>query len=177
MRYFSEPRLQELGESPLVKNLSSIKTASHEARVTIFLAHSHLDHKVVKGLIRYLDGLGISIYVDWNDSSMPAVTNRVTAAKLKQRIKACSLFMVLATRNALNSKWVPWEVGIADQIKGENAVSVIGVADPSGKFEGAEYLQLYQLVAFPDVGEHARMYTAETRADGPSFVEYLQRGV
>jgi hypothetical protein len=177
VRYFSESALQELGERPVAASFSNIKTASSQARVTIFLSHSHLDHKVVKGLIRYLDGLGISIYVDWNDSSMPAVTNRITAARLKQRIKACSLFMVLATRNALNSKWVPWEVGIADQMKGENALSVIAVADPSGKFEGAEYLQLYQLVAFPDVENNARMFTAETRADGPSFSEYLQRGV
>lgn len=177
MRCFSETILQDLGERPVAASFSNIKTASSQAKVTIFLSHSHLDHKVVKGLIRYLDGLGISIYVDWNDSSMPAVTNRVTASRLKQRIKACSLFMVLATRNALNSKWVPWEVGIADQIKGENAVSVIGVVDPSGKFPGSEYLQLYQLVAFPDVGDGARMYTAETRADGPSFSDYLQRGV
>jgi hypothetical protein len=177
MRYFSEAKLQELGERPLFESFSHIKTASSQARVTIFLSHSHHDRNLVRGLIRYLEKLGISLYVDWNDSSMPAVTNCVTAAKLKQRIKGCSLFMVLATRNALNSKWVPWEVGIADQMKGEAAVSVIAVADPSGKFDGAEYLQLYQLVAFPDVEGPARMYAAETRAAGPSLVEYLQWGV
>ncbi len=177
MRYFSESKLQEMGAQPLYESFANIKTASIQARVTMFLSHSHLDRNLVRGLIRYLERLGISLFVDWNDSSMPAVTNRVTAAKLKQRIKDSSLFMVLATRNALKSKWVPWEIGIADQMKGESAVSVIAVADPSGKFEGAEYLQLYQLVAFPDVGGFARMFTAETRAAGPSLVEYLQRGV
>jgi len=178
MRCFSETRLQEMGAQPLHESFSHIKTASAQAKVTIFLSHSHHDRNLVRGLIRYLEQLGISIYVDWNDSSMSTVTNRATAAKLKQRIRHCSRFMVLATRNALNSKWVPWEVGIADQMKGENAVSVIGVIDPSGKFPGAEYLQLYQLVAFPDIdGRPARIYAAETYAEGPSLVDYLQRGV
>lgn len=175
MRYFSEQRLRDTGETVLLERLANIKTAAFQAKVTVFLSHSHSDRPIVKGLIRYLDSLGVSIYVDWNDSTMPRVTSRETAAKLKTRIRASNLFMVLATRNALNSKWVPWEVGIADQMKGESAVSVIAVADPSGRFEGAEYMQLYQMVAFPDVGNVAQLFTPETRATGPSLVEYLRR--
>ena len=177
MRYFTENGLAQSGARPLYENFAYIKRASVQARVTIFLSHSHLDRTLVRGIVRYFETLGIAIYVDWNDSDMPEVTSRATATKVKQRIKACSLFMVLATRNALNSKWVPWEVGIADQIKGESNVSVIAVLDPSGRFEGAEYMQLYQLIAFPDVGEGAQMFSAETRVAGPTLVEYLQRGV
>ena len=175
MRYFSESGLAQSGAQPLQENFAYIKRASVQARVTIFLSHSHHDRNIVRGLIRHFESLGIAIYVDWNDSDMPSVTNRSTAAKLKQRIKACSLFMVLATQNALKSKWVPWEVGFADQMKGEDAVSVIAVADPSGKFDGAEYLQLYPLVAFPDFEDRARVYAADTRIVGSTLVEYLQR--
>jgi hypothetical protein len=177
MRYFSESSLREAGEGVSPEGLHNIRTAAGQARITVFLSHSHSDRPVVRGLIRYLDGLGISIYVDWNDSSMPRVTSRATAAMIKSRIRSCRLFMVLATRNALNSRWVPWEVGLADQMKGESAVSVIAVADPSGRFDGAEYMQLYQLVAFPNLGDAPRVFAAETRADGPSLVEYLQRGI
>jgi len=129
-----------------VQRFSNIKRASTEAVVRIFLSHSHKDRDLVQGLIVYFEGLGISIYVDWNDSSMPRITNRETAEKIKKEIGANDLLMVLATRNAVDSKWIPWEVGVADQMKGEARVLVIPVADPSGKYEGAEYLQLYRRI-------------------------------
>jgi hypothetical protein len=52
-----------------------------EAELTVFLCHSHHDRVLVEGLIGLLDNIGIKIYVDWNDKSMPRVTNRETAEK------------------------------------------------------------------------------------------------
>jgi hypothetical protein len=131
---------------------SNVKSASVQAQVTIFLSHSSKDRELAQGLVFYLGSLGISVYVDWNDSDMPRVTNRETAERLKVKIRENSLFMILATRNAMESKWVPWEVGIADQAKGEHAMLLIPVADASGRFEGAEYLQLYRRVEAAALG-------------------------
>lgn len=126
--------------------LANAKSAGVLAQVTIFLSHSSKDRELAQGLVYYLASLGISVYVDWNDSDLPRVTNRETAEKLKEKIKDNRLFMILATRNALESKWVPWEVGIADQCKGESSMLLVPVADASGRFEGSEYLQLYRRV-------------------------------
>src|SRR4051812_15839850 len=83
--------------------------------VTVFLSHSHKDREFVKGWIARLQREGVEIYVDWNDTALPSVTNRKTAEEIKRHIAQQQLFAVLATRNAMESKWVPWEIGVADQ--------------------------------------------------------------
>lgn len=144
MKYFTTAELDGLRTQHLTEWFANIKSAASEAKLSVFLSHSHKDRSLVEGLIRYFAKQGIAIYVDWNDGAMPRVTDRETAAKLKRRIDACGVFMVLATPNAIDSKWVPWEVGVADQMKGEERITVIPVADASGRYIGAEYLQLYR---------------------------------
>lgn len=114
------------------------------AEATIFLSHSHKDKDLVEGFINYLaNSIKIKVYVDWQDSDMPTITNRETARRIKNKINEMAYFLVLATKNAMNSKWVPWEIGVADQIKSNDRIAIIPVADPEGKFHGNEYLQLY----------------------------------
>lgn len=121
----------------------SIKTASSAFAKTIFLSHSHHDKLLVEGLKNLLASVGVELYIDWLDDNMPAVTSRETAEKLKSRIKSCNLFMLLATANALNSKWVPWEIGVADGVKSLAQIILVPVADDTGRFPGSEYLQIY----------------------------------
>lgn len=113
------------------------------ADVSVFLSHSHKDRSLVDGFINYLASWGkIKVYVDWQDSDMPSTTNRETASRIKKKIEELDYFLVLATENALKSKWVPWEIGIADSIKLDK-IAIVPVSDASGKFNGNEYLQLY----------------------------------
>ena len=114
------------------------------ARAAIFLSHSHRDKDLIKGLITVLAAQGVAVYVDWNDNTMPRVTSRETAERIKRRIGEMSLFAILATHNGVNSKWVPWETGVADQKKTASCIFVIPVSDSSGKYPGGEYLQLYR---------------------------------
>lgn len=118
---------------------SKIKT-----QITVFLSHSHKDKELVEGFIELLAEQGIYVYVDWNDSSMPRITNGETARRIKERIRELQLFFFLATENALNSKWCPWELGVADSLKSWEDILIIPVADPSGQFKGNEYLQVYK---------------------------------
>jgi hypothetical protein len=136
MAYFTEQQLERFADSyELEKRASQFLNESRaSASVSIFLSHSHKDRKKAKGLIRHLAGLGVEVYVDWNDSDVPRDTNRETAEKIKAKISDNTIFLVLATRNALESKWVPWEIGVADKTKGEARVLIIPVADPSGNF-------------------------------------------
>ena len=145
MAYLKEQDLARYSESVDMQRTADklIKESKALAQVSVFLSHSHQDRNLVKGLIALLAKSGITLYVDWQDSSMPRVTSRATADRIKEKIEELDVFMILATNRALNSKWVPWETGLADQIKTPSKMVLIPVADSSGRFEGNEYLQLY----------------------------------
>jgi hypothetical protein len=133
------------------------------AKLTIFLSHSHKDRKAAEGMIKRLAAYGVELFVDWNDSEMPRVINRETADRIKRRIGEMDLFLMLATGNAMNSRWVPWEVGVADKTKGESKILIIPVEDASGNFQGSEYLRLYRRVLIPDQGGLGVFEPDETR--------------
>jgi len=139
----------------------------------IFLSHSHKDKMLAEGLINYLGTIGIDLYVDWNDTNMPKITNRQTAESIKSQIVLSDFFLILATSNALNSKWVPWEIGVADQIKGGRKMAIIPVADDSGQFKGNEYLQLYKCIRLEGVyGEEIKLFEAGAYA-GSEIKDWL----
>ena len=88
------------------------------ASTSIFLSHSHYDKSVVEQAKIFFENLGISIYVDWADETMPERTNGSTAQKIKNQIITINdKFVLLATNNGVASKWCNWEVGIADPFK------------------------------------------------------------
>lgn len=122
----------------------NLKSLSSQADYNIFLSHSHKDKEIAKGLINLLAREGVSVYVDWEDSELPEKPGRTTADKIKRVIKSSDIFLLLATQNSLGSKWVPWELGIADEVKGSARVLV--TATPEGSTKGSEYLDLYRRV-------------------------------
>ena len=72
----------------------------------------------------------------------------------------------------MNSKWVPWETGVADQAKNNESIAVIPVNDSGGRFEGSEYLQLYRRIIIPDQGGLAIFKPSENK--GP-MLDYFIR--
>jgi hypothetical protein len=56
---------------------------------------------------------------------MPTVTDAETAKNLKTKITVSNKFVVLATLESINSIWIPWEIGLADQIKGLNNIALL----------------------------------------------------
>lgn len=130
-----------------------IVKVAQEASKTIFLSHSHKDKDLAQGMVNYLASLGIKLYVDWQDSGIPRITDRKTAENIKQKITDLNYFLILATPNALNSRWVPWEIGVADQAKGQDKIAIIPVVDQSGKYDGNEYLQLYKHIEDDEFGK------------------------
>lgn len=75
----------------------------------------------------------------------PERTNGITAQKIKNQIISLNdKFILLATNNALTSRWCNWEVGIADPFKLSNKkMALLPLADNSGNWNGNEYLQIY----------------------------------
>lgn len=115
------------------------------ATTSIFLSHAHQDKDVIEQAKIFFENLGISIYVDWADKTMPEKTDGVTAQKIKNQIISINdKFILLATNNAVASKWCNWEVGIADPFKLPNKkMALLPLADNSGTWNGNEYLQIY----------------------------------
>ncbi len=111
---------------------------------TAFLSHSHKDSGLVKGLVTKLQEDGWHIYVDWADNTMPDRPNRITAEKIKERIRQTDYFLFLATNNSMTSRWCPWEIGYADGKKHIDTIFVIPTTDDAGITHGNEYLDLYK---------------------------------
>lgn len=110
----------------------------------IFLSHSFSDAQVVYGLKSALEESRLSTYVYWIDES--PVTTRVTpetADRLKRRMQSCKALLYATSDNAQNSKWMPWELGYFDGIRGKVAVCPITY---SSSFDGREYLGLYPVM-------------------------------
>ncbi|MSM38680.1 MAG: TIR domain-containing protein [Geobacter sp.] len=153
---FTESQLKGFASSyTLNKSASQVFESASTAKTTMFLSHSHKDKELAKGLKNHLKSFGVNIYIDIEDSDMPGSTNRETAERIKGAITRLHYFLILATRNAMDSKWVPWEIGVADGKKPHDKILVVPVIDPTGKFHGSEYLQLYKRIDTANDGNSA----------------------
>lgn len=110
----------------------------------IFLSHSSSDATLVTGLKLELEDLGYTVYVDWIEDPKlnRANVTRETALLLQSRMKQCKSLIYAFSENAANSKWMPWELGYFDGIKGTAAVLPISKST-KGIFQGSEYLGIY----------------------------------
>lgn len=143
---FSAVAQSKIGSENLRGIVNKTRRFSKTGSVTtVFLSHSHHDKSVVEEAKIFFENLGISIYVDWADQTMPESTNGITANRIKnQIISGNDKFVLLATNSAVASKWCNWEVGVADPHKlNSNKMALLSLADNSGIWNGTEYLQIY----------------------------------
>lgn len=118
--------------------------SENTSATSIFLSHSYYDKALIAQAKTFLENLGIPIYVDWADETMPEKTNGITAQKIKRQIYKNDKFVLLATNNAITSKWCNWEVGIGDTYKPlSRKIALFLLAENSGVWNGNEYLQIY----------------------------------
>ena len=121
------------------------------AATTVFLSHKHSDLKEVKELKRLLLQLNVKIYVDWLDPDMPKVTRGETAVKIKQKIKQNKKFILLATDDAVDSKWCNWELGFGDGEKYKtDEIALFPLREDAKAWKGSEYMQIYPTIEYED---------------------------
>lgn len=156
MSIFTEQEFRNIANQKAgFKGLSGVvneqRTFSKSTSTTsIFLSHSHQDKAKIEQAKLFFENLGISIYVDWADQTMPERTNGLTAQKIKnQIINNNDKFILLATNNAVSSKWCNWEVGIADTFKlTKDKIAILPLADNNRNWTGNEYLQIYPSIEY-----------------------------
>lgn len=122
------------------------KGATGTARVSIFLSHKHSDRALVEKVIALFQSLGVSVYVDWLDVTIPAVTSPLTAKHLKDKIHSNKKFILLATDEAIASKWCNWELGLGDAAKYLKDIALLPINPSWDTWKGSEYLGIYPVI-------------------------------
>ena len=146
MKYFSSTasEIQNLSKGVLVEDhrfemRASVSTAD------VFLSHSSADKDVLPKAIGFLKKHGARVYIDKADKELPQKPSVETGVKLKKRIYQCPKFIVLVTANSKTSRWIPWELGIADEKKGLPNVALLPDVgnQANAEWPEQEYLGLY----------------------------------
>src|SRR5437667_7511711 len=100
--------------SYLQKSLTLREARASFTGKRVFLSHSSKDDDDVAGAIRLLERFRASVYADNFDTSLARTSGLEAARILRGRIRECPRFVVLVTRNSRESRWIPWELGVAD---------------------------------------------------------------
>lgn len=136
---------------PLTEQVSIRRAAAQRPlHGATFLSHSSKDDDLVVGATIVLENHGAKVYVDEIDPEMPPYTNDKTASLLKDRIRQTKRFVLLTSKNSKESRWVPWELGIADGYKDIGQIALFPSADSSHDQTWAdwEYLGLYRRIVW-----------------------------
>lgn len=146
-------------EIPLQEQLQLRKRAEERSPSgATFLSHSSKDEELVVGAIRILENHGGTVYVDKIDPELPPYTSEQTASTLKKRIDQTSKFVLLASKNSKESKWVPWELGIADGKKGLSKIALFPAVEQrhDTSWTSWEYMGLYRRIVWGDLKGHPK---------------------
>jgi hypothetical protein len=146
-----------VNESKVSQALSEIRSFSarneYSTKPTVFLSHKHDDLADLRGLVGLLESLGAKIYIDSMDNKMPAQTCGDTAKRIKEVIKYCDKFILLATAKAIESYWCNWELGFGDTHKYIRNIALLPIKEQSQyswEYKGNEYLQIYPQIDYRD---------------------------
>lgn len=140
--------------------LSEAKVAS-TAQFDIFLSHSSRDASEVLALKRFLSARNYTVYVDWiDDRNLDRTAVSVeTAAALKQRLVQSKSLLVCVTQSAKESRWVPWELGLADGLgKRVGVIPIVEDGTDTDAYDGSEYLGLYPYVDYAQTADKSHWY-------------------
>jgi len=101
--------------------------ASIESNFDILMSHSFEDAEVILGVKILIEGARLRVYVDWIEDGQlnrGKVTKR-TAKILRQRMAHCNILLYASSNQSPRSRWMPWELGYFDGLKGRNNVGII----------------------------------------------------
>lgn len=133
--------------------LDYCKMYNPKIQYDIFLSHSYRDAELILGVKIFFEqemfclNRHPKVYIDWIDDK-DLNRNKVnidTAKRLKLRMNNSKSLFFIETEHAIDSKWMPWEIGYFDGYK--NKIAVLQITDnnieESDDFSFREYLNLY----------------------------------
>lgn len=165
---FSYYRIEDSRYSGVLTESRSFSAGTRRAeKRTVFLSHRHADLEDLKGFIGYLERIyKVECYIDSEDPSMPSKTSGETATRIKKMIRTTDRFILLATDNAIASKWCNWELGYGDAQKYKDRIAILPMKNNWSKYyTGNEYLGIYPHIVRIDSSD----ITATKRLYYPEF--------
>jgi TIR domain len=113
----------------------------------LFLSHSQSDIGTAAQAVDILEQHGARVYMDVRDSGIASSTSDVDIAKrLRNAIQTTRRLVVLVSENTRTSRWIPWEIGVADGIGGADRVALFPIrkdVNTSDLWAHQEYFELY----------------------------------
>lgn len=108
----------------------------------IFLSYRHEDKDKVVPIVNWLQSKGVSVYIDYLDNELIGKSDVDAAKILRSRIQQSDKFILLATYNIKESKWVPWELGLGDGFDGYKNVIRLPLTS-TGTWSSKDYYDIY----------------------------------
>ena len=150
MTTFTENRIRQRAQRKTGDNRQAITVLKEEVASSktkssfdIFLSHSTSDAEIILGVKGVLEDHGKTVYVDWLEDPQldRSHVTPATAEVIRGRMGQCRSLVYVHSANSGTSKWMPWEVGYFDGLKG--AVAILPVTRSGESFQGQEYLGIY----------------------------------
>lgn len=148
MRYFNQIDVQSFRKSLILENFS-INKRSYQT-FDVFLSYSSKDKDILPSAINFLSQYHVNVYIDIADEALPEKPSPETGKMLKNRICEARKFIVLISENSKDSKWIPWELGIADEKKKINNIALLPTTQDGllKSWPEQEYLGLYERIVY-----------------------------
>ena len=156
-----------------------LRKNSSRSGVSTFLSHSSSDIDILPGAMRILFNHGAEVYIDKKDTALPPYTSRKTAIILRNRIKENRKFVLLASYNSKDSRWMPWELGLADGYKTQANVAIFPSVKSHNdtKWTEQEYLGIYDRIVFGNMEGHAEpvwMVLNQEKNEASTLAQWLR---
>ncbi len=164
---FANYKIQDTRYTSVLNESRSFSAGERKSsKSTVFISHKHSDLEDLKGLIGYLEQYyNVVCYIDSEDPGMPGVTSGATAERIKKIIQTTDRFILLATDDAIASKWCNWELGYGDACKYKEKIAILPMKNYNRTFyTGSEYMQIYPRILYlssNDVSASNRIYHPE----------------
>lgn len=115
----------------------------------VFISHSSSDEKDIIDFYKIINKHGYVAFIDWVNDKFDLRrewVNLSTPQVLKKRLEQSTVLVYYYSEKAQQSKWIPWEIGLFDMMKGK--VCIYGLNSRSTGYP--EYLDLYVRLVIED---------------------------
>lgn len=151
VEYITPSRLRARARFAINEEASIVRKAQQRAPASsTFLSHSTKDSAILPEVIKLLEDHGASVYVDKKDPALPPITSRVTASTLRDRLRQSRKFILLTSPNSKDSRWMPWELGLADGYRSPQNVAILPTPETAQEraWSEQEYLGIYDRIVY-----------------------------
>lgn len=121
-----------------------LTTKTWQRDVDVFVSHFSKDRELIITLKDMLNNQGLDCYVDWmydREQLSRELTCKETAAVLIKRMEQSKALLYVLTEEALESQWMPWELGFFSALN-----KPIYVYKPTEIKYIPKYIELYKQV-------------------------------